>query len=261
VDPASVNNTMLRRSVNTLMRAWAADRVANQASCSGDYAVKMAGLNAVYGRVPVLRDVDLTIAEGESIAVMGPNGVGKSTLMRCLVGALRPAAGHICWFGEATTRRDYVRRQIGYVGQECGLYAELTVVENLLFAGRMYGVANVHDRAEALLAECGMKSQAHRPAGHLSQGMRQRLAIVRAIMHEPRFIVLDEPSSNLDTAGRQWLDWLFKDWRRAGRTVCFASHDATQSSNLADRIVHLNAGRMVAIERGNDPLITLRRSA
>ena len=91
--------------------------------------------------------------------------------------------------------------------------------------------------------------------------MRQRLAIARALVHEPRLIVLDEPSSNLDAAGSQWLESLFKDWRRVGKTVCFASHDAAQSSNWADRIVHLNAGRMVAIERGEAPPTTLQRIA
>lgn len=243
------------------MRTWDADRAANQASCNSGYAVEVAGLVAVYGRVSVLRDVELAIAEGESIAVMGPNGAGKSTLLKCLVGAVRPAAGSVCWHGEATTRCEHVRRQIGYVGQECGLYAELTALENLLFAGRMNGVTNVHDRAAALLAEGGIESQAHRPAGQLSQGMRQRVAIARALVHEPRLIVLDEPSSNLDAAGRQWLERLFERWRCAGRTVCFASHDAAQSRSLADRIVHLNAGRMVAIERGDCTPTTMRRSA
>lgn len=243
------------------MQAWAVDRTANQASGTSGHAVEVAGLVAVYGRVPVLRGVDLAIAEGESVAVMGPNGAGKSTLMKCLVGAVRPAAGHISWFDEATTRGDYVRRQIGYVGQESGLYAELTALENLLFAGRMNGVANVHDRAAVLLAEGGIEPQAHRLAGQLSQGMRQRLAIARALVHEPRLIVLDEPSSHLDAAGRQWLERQFERWRRAGQTVCFASHEPAHSRNLADRIVHLDAGRIVAIERGTCPPTTLRRSA
>ena len=95
---------MLRRSVNTLIRAWAADRTANPVSCRRRrYAVEAVGLAAVYRRVPVLRDVDLAVAEGESIAVMGPNGAGKSTLLKCLVGAVRPEAGRVRWFGEATT--------------------------------------------------------------------------------------------------------------------------------------------------------------
>ena len=248
--------------MNTLMRAWAADRAASQALGSGRYAVEVVGLVAVFGRVPVLRDVAVAVAEGESIAVMGPNGAGKSTLLKCLVGVVRPAAGRVCWFGEATTTRsDDIRRQIGYVGQECGLYAELTSLENLLFAGRMNGVANIRDRAAALLADAGIESQAHRLAGELSQGMRQRLAIARALVHEPRLIVLDEPSSNLDSAGRQWLERLFECWRRRGRTVCFASHDAVQSRRLADRIVQLDAGRLAAIERGGCPPTTLRWSA
>jgi ABC-2 type transport system ATP-binding protein len=252
---------MLRGSVNLLRRAWAADRATTQSSCSGCYALEVAGLVVVYGRTPVLRDVEIAVAQGESIAVMGPNGAGKSTLLKCLVGAVRPTAGRVHWFGEAATRCNLMRRQIGYVGQECGLYAELTALENLVFAGRMNGVVNILNRAGALLGEGGLASQAHRLAGQLSQGTRQRLAIARALVHDPRLIVLDEPSSNLDAAGRQWLEQLFQRWRRTGRTVCFASHDTAQSRSLAHRVVHLDSGRIVAIERGDCPPTTLRRSA
>jgi ABC-type multidrug transport system ATPase subunit len=154
-----------------------------------------------------------------------------------------------------------VCRQIGYVGQESGLYAELTVWENLVFSGRMYGVSNICERAAILLAEAGIESQAQRPAGQLSQGMRQRLAIARAIVHEPRLIVLDEPSSNLDESGRQWLERQFQGWREAGQTVCFASHDAAQCHQLANRIIHLDAGQMVAIEEGGNSSTMLRRGA
>jgi heme ABC exporter ATP-binding subunit CcmA len=252
---------MLRKSVIKLTQTWAAARATKRAPCSRGNAVEVAGLAAMYGRAPVLREVEMTIAAGDSVAVMGPNGAGKSTLLKCLVGAMRPVAGRICWFDQATTRCDHVRRQIGFVGQECGLYAELTALENLLFAGRMNGVTNVRDRATALLAEAGIESQAHRPAGQLSQGMRQRLSIARALMHDPRLLVLDEPSSNLDTVGRQWLEGLFKQWRNAGRTVCFASHDEVRSRNLADRIVRLDAGRVVEIESGDCPSTQLRRSA
>jgi ABC-type multidrug transport system ATPase subunit len=243
------------------MQCWTVDRATNQTSCSVRCAVEASGVIVVYGRAPVLRDVDVAVAEGESIAVMGPNGAGKSTLLKCLVGAVRPAKGLVRWFGEATTPCNQVRRKVGYVGQECGLYAELTVLENLLFAGRMNGVANLLDRAGALLEEGGLESQAHRRAGHLSQGMRQRLAIARALVHEPQLIVLDEPSSNLDAAGRQWLERLFEDWRCVGRTICFASHDAAQGRSFAHRIVHLDAGRIVALERGDLSSAKLRRSA
>jgi ABC-2 type transport system ATP-binding protein len=252
---------MRHRSVNSLMRTWAADRATNQASRSVRCAVEASGVVVVYGRAPVLLDLDVIISEGESIAVMGPNGAGKSTLLKCLVGAVRPRAGRVCWFGMATTTCSHVRRQIGYVGQEYGLYAELTAWENLLFAGRMNGVAHMRDRAGALLSDAGLESQAHRRAGQLSQGMRQRLAIARALVHEPQLIVLDEPSSNLDAAGLQWLERLFEHWRCAGRAVCFASHDVAQGRSLAHRIIHLDAGRILAIERGDCPSTTLRRSA
>jgi ABC-type multidrug transport system ATPase subunit len=160
-----------------------------------------------------------------------------------------------------TPRGPQARRQIGYVGQECGLYAELTALENLLFACRMHHVADVHDRAAALLAEGGIESQADRPAGQLSQGTRQRLAITRALVHEPRLIVLDEPSSNLDDAGRLWLSRLFAGWGRAGKTVCFATHDVALGYHLAQRIVYLEAGRIVALKNGGCTQAALPQSA
>jgi ABC-type multidrug transport system ATPase subunit len=253
---------MLRRFKNTVARAWPIDRPVSKVPCTGGgSAVEMTGVSVVYGQVPVLCNIDLAVARGESIAVIGPNGAGKSTLLKCLVGLVRPVAGRVRWFGEATTRRDLLCRQIGFVGQECGLYAELTALENLVFAGRMNGIANIHDRARYLLTDGGLEVQAHRPAGQLSQGMRQRLSIVRALVHEPRLVVLDEPSSSLDAAGRQWLERLFQRWRHAGRTVCFVSHDAAQSCSLADRVLHLDAGKIVAIEEGDRQLTPLQRSA
>lgn len=246
----------------TPISALATDRVATVVPhLVGGYAVEAAGLTVVYGRQSVLRDVDLEIAAGESVAVMGPNGAGKSTLLSCLVGAARPAAGRIRWFGKSSARCNFVRRQIGFVGQELGLYDELSVVENLLFAGRMYGVSSVYDRVANLLADGNLRPQAHRPVGQLSQGMRQRVAILRALVHEPRLLVLDEPSANLDSHGREWLQRLHGRWRSTGQTVCFASHDDTHCRALADRIVHLDAARIVAIEHCSCPATESRQSA
>lgn len=253
---------MLRRFTNTFVPGWTATCASRRVPRShAGHAVEVTNLTAAYGRMPVLWNIDLAIAQGESVAVIGPNGTGKSTLLKCLAGAVRPTAGNVRWFGEATSCRALVRRKIGFVGQECGLYAELTALENLLFAGRMNGISDVRDRAAALLAEGGLAQQAHRLAGQLSHGMRQRLAILRTLIHEPQLVLLDEPSSGLDSAGRQWLERLFQRWRRAGQSVCFASHDAAESRNLADRVVHLEAGRIAGIERGNYSPITLRRSA
>lgn len=228
---------------------------------AGGTAVEAIGVTVVYARSPALCDIELAIAEGEIVALMGPNGAGKSTLLKCLIGAVRPAKGRVCWFGSPSLRRSSALRQIGFVGPEMGLYAELSAVENLRFAGRMYGVANVKDRVARILADGGLETHAERPVGQLSQGMRQRVAILRAVVHEPRFLALDEPSANLDARGRDWLERLLQQWRSAGRAVCFASHDAAQCRALSNRIVHLDAGRIVPIENGACPAPRLQRSA
>jgi sodium transport system ATP-binding protein len=180
---------------------------------------------------------------------MGANGAGKSTLLKCLAGAVRPSTGQVRWFGNSVARSLPVRRRIGFVGHELGLYSELTALENLLFVGRMCGLESARDRAWELLATIGLEPQADRLVGQLSQGMRRRLAIARALVHEPLLILLDEPFVSLDADGRSSLERLFKQWQCAGRAVCFASHNARQSHILADRIVRLDAGRIVANER------------
>lgn len=213
---------------------------------AGGWAVEAAGLTVILGRVPVLRGIDLRVAPGESVAVMGPNGAGKTTLLGCVAGSLAPSRGTLRWFGDAAGRSPAVRRQIGLVGHQCGLYSELTALENLVFFGRMYGVRRAAERARDLLAGCGLAARADDPVGRLSRGLQQRVAIARALMHDPPLLVFDEPFANLDTAGCRWLEGLFGEWRRAGRTICFATHDSTQAEALSDRIVGLSAGRLAA---------------
>lgn len=215
---------------------------------NGQYAVTAANLSVVYGRVPVLRGINLQIATGECVALMGPNGAGKSTLLGCLVGAVRPAAGEVSWFGQPTRNREQ-RRLVGFAGQEPGLYSELSAEENLIFSGRMYGVQDVQRQVNRLLEECSLSTHAHRPVGQLSQGMRQRVAILRAVVHRPRLVVLDEPSARLDSVGQEWLARLIVRCRENRQTVCLASHDVAQCESLADRVVHLDAGRIVAIDQ------------
>jgi heme exporter protein A len=211
-------------------------------------AVEAIGLTVVRNRVPVLREIVLSVRPGEAVALMGPNGAGKSTLLRCLAGAVRPDRGTIRWFGSSAARSLTVRRQIGFIGHESGLYSELTTLENLVFAGRMYGVACPDKRAKELLAAAGLEPLTDRLVGQLSQGLRQRLAIARAVVHEPQLVLLDEPFASLDAQGRDWLEQLFHHWRRDGSTVCFVSHDPRDSRGLADRLVSLDAGRIVEAE-------------
>jgi heme exporter protein A len=209
--------------------------------------VEASNLTVVRARVAILREIDLAIRQGETVAVMGPNGAGKSTLLKCLAGTLRPSCGEVRWLGIAASAGTHDRRRrIGFVGHETGLYVELTAGENVTFAARMHGLDSARQRAERLLAESGIGPLASRPVSQLSQGVRRRLAIARAIVHEPTFIVLDEPFANLDVAGHAWLERLFNTWRVQQYTVCFASHDVEQIPRLADRVISLEAGQLAA---------------
>jgi heme ABC exporter ATP-binding subunit CcmA len=207
-------------------------------------AVEASALTVVRGRIRVLDRLSLAIEHGESIAIMGPNGAGKSTLLKCVAGTVRPTSGTLRLFGEPAHSASKLRRQLGYVAHEIGLYRELTAFENLLFAARMHGLDAPRERVSASIATCDLKWAADRAVGKLSQGICQRLAIARVLVHTPKLLLLDEPFAGLDVKGRQWLVRLFETWRAEKRTVCFVSHDSALSSALADRIVWLNCGRI-----------------
>lgn len=216
----------------------------------GTPAVDVTNLAVFRDRLPILSDVTFSLPQGQTLALLGANGAGKSTLLRCLAGGLRAHQGDIRWFGEGKPRATKVRRRIGWVGHELGLYRELTAAENLTFAGRMYGVANAADRAMRLLRAADLEWAARREVARLSQGMCRRLAILRALIHVPTLILLDEPFASLDRESTHWLEQLFRTWRDEGRTVCFASHDVGQSRALADRTLWLESGQIAADEVG-----------
>ncbi len=204
------------------------------------------------GRGLILRDINLKLAAGETVAVMGPNGVGKSTLLGCLAGTLRPTTGEIRRFSHAASRPPAANRDTGYLGHENALYPELTAVENLVFAARMYLLSDPTHLADARLASCGLARFRNCRVAQLSQGARRRLAILRATIHEPRLLLLDEPFASLDSDGSEWLESQFREWRRCCCTVCFVSHDADQAQRLADRTIHLAAGQVLNIPSDNE---------
>jgi heme ABC exporter ATP-binding subunit CcmA len=224
-------------------------------------AVVIRELMVCRDRLPVLCDISLAVPQGETLAVLGPNGAGKSTLLKCLAGSVRPTHGSVQWFGQPGAQSPVVRRQIGFVGHECGLYRELTAAENLVFAGRMFGVERPAETATKLLRDACLEWAANRAVGKLSQGMCRRLAIARMLVHEPRLILLDEPFASLDSDGCGWLERLFAQWRNEGRTVCFACHDADKSRVAADRLVWLECGHVAAWERCREPLEIRERCA
>jgi len=237
-------NAILRMAgTQALFGEWRSQvlRFGSRLNCS---ALEAQNVSYIRGRTAVLRDLNLTVACGDIVALLGANGVGKTTLLECLAGVLRPTGGGVHWFGEAGSDSTSSRRWVGFLGHESSLYHSLTAWENLHFAGRMYGLDQPEDRVEEVLSSFQLKSHAHRPTGSLSRGMRQRLAIARAMLHEPVILMLDEPFTSLDDSARDSLEELLRAMRRSGMAILMTSHDPAQSRNLADRIFWLREGRL-----------------
>jgi heme ABC exporter ATP-binding subunit CcmA len=205
-------------------------------------AVRTTGLSKQIDGRWVLREIDLEIAGGECVALLGANGSGKTTLLRCLASLVRPTSGDVYWFGTPAGERPRQRGLVGMVSHEGGLYAHLSVLENLLFAARMQGLPEPESRARQLVEASGLSSSVDRPVGKLSQGMRQRLALSRALIHEPPILLLDEPFTGLDATSRDWLILMLRQQQAAGSAVCFATHQDDAVEQIADRKIGLRRG-------------------
>jgi heme ABC exporter ATP-binding subunit CcmA len=200
-------------------------------------AVRAAGLVQRFGRLVALGPLDLELAAGDHLAVLGGNGAGKSTLLRLLATLTRPAAGRLELLGlDAATQRERLRARLGYLGHQVGLYPALTVLEHLEFFATLHGLG--HHEAEAAMAALGLAPQARRRVEALSRGQQQRLALARAVLHRPELLVLDEPDASLDAEGRDLLGRLFE-----GRTVVMATHDSGLARELCRRAMLLKGGR------------------
>jgi heme exporter protein A len=214
------------------------------------FILEARNLSVVRGNRVVFQNVNLTLASGEIAALVGCNGVGKTTLLQCLAGALRPTCGQILWQGEKCRMSPAARKLVGFVGHESGLYLALTALENLLFAGRMCGIVAPERRAADLLSVVGLEDHAAQTTAQLSRGMRQRLAIARAVTHDPAIVLLDEPFTNLDGGGRNWLTAFLCDLRKRNRAILLATHERVWGSGLVDRVVSLQPKGLREIRPG-----------
>lgn len=197
------------------------------------------GLTHRFGPELALDSVDLVLDTGEHIAVLGENGAGKTTLLRILATALRPNGGKLAIAGiDAFRERRRLRHHIGYVAHAPGMYPALSVLENLEFFCALHDVSG--SRAHELLGVVGLGEVGHRPAGQLSRGMQQRLAIARAILHSPKMLVLDEPDASLGSDAAELLTRVMH-----GRTVVLATHDHALANRLCPRTLVLRHGRSV----------------
>lgn len=194
-----------------------------------------------FGAEVALDDVDLAADAGDHLAVLGENGAGKTTLLRILATAARPTSGTLQIFGlDGMVERRRLRARIGFVAHAPGLYPALSAAENLAFFCTLQGVD--HARVAEVLDLVGLTGVARRAAGKLSRGAQQRLAIGRAILHDPQLLVLDEPDASLDSGGPELLLKVMR-----GRTAIIATHDHALANRLCNRTLELRRGRVVGV--------------
>ncbi|HEY7255196.1 MAG TPA: heme ABC exporter ATP-binding protein CcmA [Solirubrobacterales bacterium] len=214
-------------------------------------AIELRGLRREFGERTVLEGVDLTLARGETLLVVGSNGAGKTTLLRILAGLLRPSGGSVEVLGCALPREAWrLRGRIGYLGHEPLLYRDLSGRENLRFHARLHGIAaeDREARIEATLRAIGMERRADERVGDLSAGMRQRLAICRCVLHRPELLLLDEPDSHLDEEGRELAAGLIGPGPDLTRVL--VTHDPDRFEAEADRTLRLAVGGRAEIAEG-----------
>jgi heme exporter protein A len=205
-------------------------------------AIELDGLERRFGERVALAGVSVRIEAGQTLAVLGGNGAGKTTLLRVLAGLLRPHGGRAVVLGAELPRERWkLPGRVGYLGHEPLLYRELSGRENLRYHARLHAAPAA--RVDELLAAVGMERRADDPLRELSRGMVQRLAVARAVLHDPPLLLLDEPRANLDPAAAELLDPLMG--RPSGRTRVVVSHDVSGALAEADAVLRLKRGRPV----------------
>jgi heme ABC exporter ATP-binding subunit CcmA len=215
----------------------------------------------IYGGRRALHGVSARFEPGRVAAVLGPNGAGKTTLLGILSTLVAPSSGAVQWGDQPLDRGSAMRSRIGYIGHEPGLYGDLTARENLRFFCALHGCDATPPRIDRLLARVGLGDvPVDAVARTFSRGMLQRLALARALAHDPALLLFDEPSAALDPAGAAWLQAELAAERAAGRTVVLVTHDLDATAAIADQILILRRGRVVADETraGGFPIDSLR---
>ena len=212
------------------------------------------GLSRSFGRVRVLRGIDVSLRAGEALAVAGPNGAGKTTLLRLLAGLMRPSGGTIEVLGRPLREGPAARRALGLVSHHSLLYDDLTLTENLTFAARLYGVPHPRDAALAALDGAGLARRADESPRRLSRGLAQRAAIARAMIHRPRVLLLDEPFTALDAASAGRLRAELRARLAEGMGLVIVTHHLGEVWEVASRVAVLVEGRWAIEETRAGPL-------
>ena len=213
-----------------------------------DPAIETSGLAKSYGTVPAVRGLDLRIETNTMFALVGPDGAGKTTTIRLLCGILRPSAGSVRILGHDLDRElPWVKEHIGYLSQRFSLYGDLTVDENIEFFARIHGVRELRDRREELLSFTRLLGFRNRLAERLSGGMKQKLALACTLVHRPRVILLDEPTTGVDPVSRREFWIILSQLMRQGITIVMSTPYLDEAER-ASRVGLMSGGRLLAAE-------------
>jgi len=213
-----------------------------------------------FGRRRAVSRMTFRASRGTILGLLGPNGAGKSTLLAMLATLLRPSSGSIRYGALGTAAGPALRARIGVLGHDLFLYPELTARENLAFFAGLYAISDTNGHARAALERAGLDTRSEDPVSSFSRGMRQRVALERALIHNPRLALLDEPFTGLDDASTGALVSRLKMLRDAGAIVILATHDLDLAEGLLDHALFLRDGRIVEAMTAPDALRSTYRS-
>lgn len=201
-----------------------------------------------FGEITAVNQLSLSIRRGEVFGLLGPNGAGKTTIVRMLAALLIPTAGeaHVAGFKIGEDDQD-IRRKIGLLPESPGLYDSLSSEQNLAFFGSMYGVENIAEQTQKYLELLGLWNRRYEPVGTFSKGMRQKLAIARALLHEPDVLFLDEPTSGLDPQASRLVREFIEGLKGEGRTIVLTTHNLEEADRLCDRVAVIS-GHLLALD-------------
>jgi ABC-2 type transport system ATP-binding protein len=218
--------------------------------------IKADGLGRLFGDHVAVEGLNLEVQAGEVFGFLGPNGAGKTTTIRMLTALIQRSAGRAWVAGYELGRQDReIRRRVGILTETPGLYDRLSAAANLTFFARMYEVVDVEPKVERYLRMLGLWPRRHEAAGTFSKGMRQKLAIARALLHEPLVLFLDEPTSGLDPEAARLVREFIEELKREGRTIFLTTHNLDEADRLCDRLAIFNT-RILALDT---PLALRRR--
>lgn len=206
-------------------------------------ALELRDVSKYFGDSAALRKLSFRVAPGDSVLVYGPNGAGKTTLLRLLASLAKPSEGRI-FFGDQDLQSDPTasKAAVGFVSHATFLYSDLTARENLRFTGRLFGLNDLEKTIDAALELFAVRDRAEEPVRELSRGLQQRVSLARAFLHDPDFLLLDEPFTGLDAVSAENLRALLARLPGQGKAVMFSTHDFAQGASIARRLVAMENG-------------------